>query len=401
MQFVPRRRWLTMEATSAKAASSAPTATGEKMNYALQVALQTIKERCIQLQRRVTSMEEENQRLREASARSEGLVASSGGGAGDVTSLRAQVGELQRQKEQLEEHISMVSNENRRLWSRLSQLSKDQQLQQPASPSPDLRANINQNLVRSKTFTQHSPNPHLRQKMISDGIRDLSLEEIALDDFVAGDSELGYPYGLPGEETSASESDANVDAKRCMDGLQEMRREAMKQQQELSTALTRLESRIGKESSLYINMYLVWSLSLSYLFLALQPCPDCAQKSAKKPEMADKSLETDESLGNEIKQNGHNVTPPPVQRINILQEKIKADAADALEKTCPMCGKIYSSQVSFNAFREHVEMHFIDSLEVEVDNSVDRQFEFVSHTVGDFWPRRRIYFATELWLLSK
>lgn len=100
--------------------------------------------------------------------------------------------------------------------------------------------------------------------------------------------------------------------------------------------------------------------------------------------MADKSLETDESLGNEIKQNGHNVTPPPVQRINILQEKIKADAADALEKTCPMCGKIYSSQVSFNAFREHVEMHFIDSLEVEVDNSVDRQFEFVSHTVGDF-----------------
>lgn len=349
-----------MEATSAKTAPSAPTASGDKMNYALQVALQTIKERCIQLQRRVTSMEEENQRLRETSARSEGLVASSGGGAGDVTSLRAQVGELQRQKEQLEEHISMVSNENRRLWSRLSQFSKDQQLQ-PAPPSPDLRANINQNLVRSKTFTQHSPNPHLRQKMLSDGIRDLSLEEIALDDFVAGDSELGYPYGLPGEETSASESDANVDAKRCMDGLQEMRREAMKQQQELSSALTRLESRI-----------------------ALQPCPDCAQKSAKKPEMADKSLETDESLGNEVKHNGHNVSPPPVQRINILQEKIKADAADAMEKTCPMCGKIYSSQVSFNAFREHVEMHFIDTLEVEVDNSVERQYEFVSHTVGDF-----------------
>ncbi|KAH8268233.1 hypothetical protein KR026_002378 [Drosophila bipectinata] len=351
-----------MEATSAKNAPSAITASGEKMNYALQVALQTIKERCIQLQRRVTSMEEENQRLREASAKSEGHMPGSGAGAGDVISLRAQVGELQRQKEQLEEHISMVSNENRRLWSRLSQLSKDQQLQQAAPPSPDSRANLNQNLVRSKTFTQHSPNPHLRQKMLSDGIRDLSLEEIALDDFGAGDSELGYPYGLPVEETSASESDANVDAKRCMDGLQEMRREAMKQQQELSSALTLLESRI-----------------------ALQPCPDCAQKSAKKPEMADKSLETDESLGNEIKHNGHNITPPPVQRINIIQEKIKADAADALEKTCPMCGKIYSSQVTFNAFREHVEMHFIDdSLELEVENSVERQFEFVSHTVGDF-----------------
>lgn len=135
---------------------------------------------------------------------------------------------------------------------------------------------------------------------------------------------------------------------------------------------------------------------------ALKPCPECAQKTIKKPEMADKSLETDDSLTSELKNyesqhNGHNGTPPS-QRINIIQEKIKADAADAMEKTCPMCGKQYSSQVSFNAFREHVEMHFIDdALELESENSIERQFEFVSHAVGDFWPSRRIYFATELW----
>lgn len=337
------------------------------MNYALQVALQTIKERCIQLQRRVANMEEENQRLREVSSRSEGAPppANGIGVTGDVLSLRAQVSELQRQKEQLEEHIGMVSNENRRLWSRLSQISKDQQLNQVPS-SPDLRAQQNQNLVRSKTFTQHSPNPHLRQKMLSDGLKDLSLEEIALDDFGASNEELGYPYNLQKVEEATSEPDANVDAKRCMDGLQEMRREAMKQQQELSSALTLLESRI-----------------------ALKPCPECAQKTAKKPEMADKSLETDDSLTSELKiyegqHNGHNGTPPS-QRINIIQEKIKADAADAMEKTCPMCGKQYSSQVSFNAFREHVEMHFIDdALDLETDSSMERQFEFVSHAVGDF-----------------
>jgi len=122
---------------------------------------------------------------------------------------------------------------------------------------------------------------------------------------------------------------------------------------------------------------------------ALKPCPECAQKTAKKPEMADKSLETDDSLTSELKiyegqYNGHNGTPPS-QRINIIQEKIKADAADAMEKTCPMCGKQYSSQVSFNAFREHVEMHFIDdALDLETDSSMERQFEFVSHAVGDF-----------------
>ncbi|XP_017122815.1 protein spindle-F [Drosophila elegans] len=376
MQSACETKGLAMEVTSAKitALTTSTSTSGctnsnansDKMNYALQVALQTIKERCIQLQRRVANMEEENQRLREVSSRTEGAPPLVTGITGDVLSLRAQVSELQRQKEQLEEHIGMVSNENRRLWSRLSQISKDQQQLHPVPSSP---AQQNQNLVRSKTFTQHSPNPHLRQKMLSDGLKDLSLEEIALDDFGASNEELGYPYNLQKVEESTSESpDTNVDAKRCMDGLQEMRREAMKQQQELSSALTLLEGRF-----------------------ALQPCPECAQKTAKKPEMADKSLETDDSLTSELKihesqHNGHNGTPPS-QRINIIQEKIKADAADAMEKTCPMCGKLYSSQVSFNAFREHVEMHFIDddALELEpAESSVERQFEFISHAVGDF-----------------
>ncbi|XP_068153655.1 protein spindle-F [Drosophila tropicalis] len=343
--------------------------TGDKINYALQVALQTMKERCKQLQQQVSKMEEENLRLREGT--------NTQTDSGDSLTLQSQVSELQRQKEQLEEQINMVSNENRRLWSRLSQISKDQQLEvsqaQTAAKNDDdsatdLRAN--QNLIRSKTFTQHSPNPHLRQKMISD---EMSLEEIALDDFGANDSDLGYPYGLqvPIHETGgvSTDFDANLDAKRCMDGLQDLRREAMKQQQELTSALTLLENRI-----------------------ALQPCPECVQKAAHKPETADKSLETDESLNNELKQydkehidashNGHDQTHGPTPpRLNIIQEKIQADG---MEKTCPMCGKLYSSQISFKAFREHVEMHFIDeTIELE-NNSIDRQFEFVSHTVGDF-----------------
>lgn len=148
---------ITPMASSMSASGSTNSPSSEKMNYALQVALQTIKERCIQLQRRVASMEEENQQLREASSRSEGAPrANEIGVTGDVLSLKAQVSELQRQKEQLEEHIGMVSNENRRLWSRLSQISKDQQLNALPS-STDSRAQQNQNLVRSKTFTQHSP----------------------------------------------------------------------------------------------------------------------------------------------------------------------------------------------------------------------------------------------------
>ncbi|ALC47958.1 spn-F [Drosophila busckii] len=349
---------------------SSSASSSDKMNYALQVALQTMKERCIQLQQRVSSMEEENQRLRDESHIKQVPIV----GSNNVLLLQSQVDELQRQKEQLLEQISMVSDENRRLWSSLSKISKDQPhatedvytINSTASP---LIA-TNQNLIRSKTFTQHSPNPHLRQKVITD----VSFEEIVLADFETNKAKIGYPCELNVYDASnVSETDNNFDAKHCMEGLQDLRREAMKQQQELNSAITKIGARI-----------------------VLQPCPDCAQKTANKPEMADKSLETEESLSNEPKKY-HSVsninieheilndrlsteTVLPDHRLSIIQDKMNADSID---KTCPMCGKLYSSQVSFKAFQEHVEMHFIDE-PLEAEASIDRQFEFISHAVGDF-----------------
>lgn len=79
--------------------------------------------------------------------------------------------------------------------------------------------------------------------------------------------------------------------------------------------------------------------------------------------------------------------------INILQEKVKADTQD---KMCPMCGKIYVKNIPFDEFQEHVEGHFID--DNEMDLSLDRTYEYISQTVGNFWPdaERRIYFYSEL-----
>lgn len=73
------------------------------------------------------------------------------------------------------------------------------------------------------------------------------------------------------------------------------------------------------------------------------------------------------------------IQPEQRTRIDILQEK---RMADCLDKMCPMCGKIYSSTVTFEIFQEHVESHFID--DTELDMSVDKNFEFVSNTVGNF-----------------
>lgn len=71
--------------------------------------------------------------------------------------------------------------------------------------------------------------------------------------------------------------------------------------------------------------------------------------------------------------------PEPTVHIDFLEQKRKADRVD---KMCPMCAKVYSSSSTFDDFQDHVESHFIDDSELDV--SIDKNFEFISHQVGNF-----------------
>nr|XP_013097302.1 unnamed protein product [Stomoxys calcitrans] len=411
---------------------------GQKQHLALRVALDTMKDRCILQQKRLTEVEEENQELREHLTHYKHTVGAAPVGISEnVQQLHLQVCELQRKNEKLNAHMEMVSAENRKLWSRLSQIAKDQSSKinkendntltasdidastssgaaVAAEASPRGGVN-NQNLIRSKTFTLktvNSPNQNMRQKLIpaencgSSDMRDVSLEDgIALEVYDDGDgnalecankqpndnaeamAEATMAFGyLNVDEANAStqEQDFNAETKKCIEGLGVMRREAMKQQKELNAVLALLESRI-----------------------ALQPCAECMKKS-QKPEMADKSLETDESLTDSKYVNTHHIDcnieaakvsnglgvsstsstmqQQPQQQIsqknhlNILQEKILADEAN---KMCPMCGKVYNCDVTFESFCEHVEEHFRDD-SIDLVHSMDNNFELISHTVGNF-----------------
>ncbi|XP_065354171.1 protein spindle-F [Calliphora vicina] len=398
-----------------------PNSSNQKQHLALRVALDTMKDRCILQQKRLSELEEENQQLRERltqNNKSSGNASHNAGGVAENFQLRLQVSELQRQNVQLNAHINMVSAENRKLWQRLSQMAKDQSRtvkdkdstltntsggggvvasDEGLSPRGG-NGSANQNLIRSKTFTQHSPNPNLRHKLLSTDncgsseMLDVSLEaDVALEVFgdesarqqTGADNDTGVAQVAMGfgflnvddsaSNTSSQEQDFNIEARKCMEGLQEMRREAMKQQQDLNSVFALLESRI-----------------------ALQPCPECVKKS-NKPEMADKSLETDESFNDVTKYTNTTTTNelnsiyadssakviPMVQsnHMNIIQEKIIADETNNM---CPMCGKIYGSQVTFESFCEHVEEHFHDDNIQDVDHSMEHNFELISHTVGDF-----------------
>lgn len=114
--------------------------------------------------------------------------------------------------------------------------------------------------------------------------------------------------------------------------------------------------------------------------------------------MADKSLETDESFNDTKYTNQHHndlkhfngsmgkttsdstTVPAQTSHLNIIQEKLLADESN---KICPMCGKMYDCGVTFESFCEHVEEHFRDD-NIDLDHSMEHNFEYISHAVGDF-----------------
>ncbi|KAK3931117.1 Protein spindle-F [Frankliniella fusca] len=111
--------------------------------YALEVAFQTMKERCQRLQQRLAKVEDENTKLR-LQRRNDDLIDSAKGyGEGDT--LQNKIAELERQKQQLTHHVLMVTSENKQLWTRLSQSAK-------------LNQSLGSQLTKiSDTLNRHSP----------------------------------------------------------------------------------------------------------------------------------------------------------------------------------------------------------------------------------------------------
>lgn len=228
------------------------------------------------LQQRLTSVEQENSSLRKKYGQDQPNRDNNMDDRSEIDLLREQVGELTRQKYQLTEHIGMVALENRQLWLRLSKLTKDNQslgvsLNKIKTTLTEGTAS-HQNLIRSKTFTQNSPNPILRQKMMQDGnthdnngkeMEDVSLEEISLKEYTDqpnGHGDVGAPqtntefqnrvvansmgFGYLNDESI--NTILSNDTKKCLDSMVEIKKELLRQQSDLKVALSGLRQRRGR-----------------------------------------------------------------------------------------------------------------------------------------------------------
>lgn len=118
----------------------------------------------------------------------------------------------------------------------------------------------------------------------------------------------------------------------------------------------------------------------------MEVCNSCKNKDRHtKKTTADKSLSTDDELKLEnvpLTDDEHTTTTVEIEEERNIDFVNQKRLADGLEKMCPMCGKLYEKTSTFDEFQDHVESHFIDAS--EVDFSIERNFEIISHSVGDF-----------------
>uniref|UniRef100_A0A182K102 Zn-C2H2_12 domain-containing protein n=1 Tax=Anopheles christyi TaxID=43041 RepID=A0A182K102_9DIPT len=350
---------------------------------ALQAALQTLKERCQTFQRRIALLEEENDSLRSLQTKAtvyEQLHDNNRpANQTELRQLRESVAELTHQKMQLAEQIAMVDTENRHLWRRLSLIVKDlgevnvgpsttlvtiSQQQQPRVHSQTSNQ-TGQNLIRSRTFTKHAPNPKLRERLQRDGSTDeepLNLEDISLLNTCGFLEGSGMDAGQDDEELLRAALEANPDLSRCTDGLVDIKRELARQQTLMRDVYqqfaTELNNRTTTEAE---SEKLMKDVMVEVLECELPPRKAVAQTSRNESPGA--------------------LMFGKVSMSMLLQEKLRASG---MKRTCPMCGILYGPETAFDDYQTHVESHFLTEGEMMEELSLDRYEYTPSQTVGDF-----------------
>lgn len=155
----------------------------QKADEPLQIALETLTERCKQFEQRILDVESENSRLKLICSQIEDNKQDS---LNEIDVLRQKNSQLREHNTQLKSNIQMVASENRKLWTKLTSLMEvNQHLGSKLSKINDslmqhstkMVESTSTPLVRSKTFTQNDPyKKTYQQKNVVDEYTKISLE---------------------------------------------------------------------------------------------------------------------------------------------------------------------------------------------------------------------------------
>ncbi|XP_050293960.1 protein spindle-F [Anthonomus grandis grandis] len=333
---------------------------GQGSQYAIQIAVHTLRDRCKNLQQRVALLEEENVNLRIQCSKNDDAKDS----LNELDRLRAQVAELSEQKEQLHNKVKMVTNENQDLWGKLSKLTRvnkslgsqlskiNDTLTQHSSPATSPTTQTN--LIRSKTFTKSEVQTKLLQKNLEENDKiSLELVDISLklsDCFSKQRKELD---ALCSEISEITFSNCELTTDNC--GFlfdEELQDDTFVDIHAFQEDLATL-----KDALLYQQTVLELNVKNMLNIKDKVQCKRCLSKGTKiekctstsdlnKKTFDSKSTETERSNNTSPNQRQNHAEPPPTN-----------------DRICPLCSKEFRKEIDFVIFQRHVEEHFVPDVE--------------------------------------
>ncbi|XP_043286531.1 protein spindle-F [Venturia canescens] len=336
--------------------------------HALQIAFQTMQERCQQLQKRLTIVEEENMGLRieRGVEKSDNFKRDISNDATTVANLQKKVEELSKQKSQLTHHVFMVAAENRQLWSRLTRLTRtnkklDNQL---TKTSDSIKQNANSQPLNALThsFKDVGENPSkFSHIQISDTVPGNSLEEISLrliNSIMMEKSELEQQC----TEMVEMQNGADINLQNVgftypedssMDSLQQLKQHDLR----LSQTKDTLASQQIRLKRVIRNLRKMRRSTV---------CKNCKQNASKTTCQIGTQFDSDDSL----KEHGATQTslPPPtnpLQETRFVENFRNVENGTSSQNICPLCGLYFESSTIFEIFHEHVLSHFTEEKSLE------------------------------------
>lgn len=147
---------------------------GDGSQKALQIAFQTLKERCKHFQQHIAVLEAENVKLR-----GQQMTQSDTDSLSEADVQRRRIKELLVQNMQLQTHLDIVSNENQQLWTELSKLTevnKSLGTQLTKINESLSQHNTKKPVTRSNTYTIEDVPKRSEHKSVVDENEKVSLE---------------------------------------------------------------------------------------------------------------------------------------------------------------------------------------------------------------------------------
>ncbi|XP_075231943.1 C2H2-type zinc binding domain-containing protein spindle-F [Lycorma delicatula] len=370
-------------------------------HFALQIALQTMKERCQLLQQRLSAVEEENLRLR-IDSQNNSRINSIKVPANEISKLEEKITQLTRQKCQLVDRITMVAKENNQLWTRLSRLTEaNQSLGNHLTKISDTLnkhpigevSKIGESVLvadsgsKSDTDVKEESLEEISLKIIDTIRREKKVLEQQCEEMVelqtgaVSVEECGFTLMANGDIASGVIQDDRENDRDVMDDIKKLREKIKEEYKTLK------DQQVGLKAAI---------TSINIMIADKKRCT-CKEKSTedkninKNSEIQTLDTSTLMSPLDEIQKQLKDVAEPPEinefdgtfdpmtrqdEMNNMMENNPNDKYKDFDDRICPLCSKFYSQKVPFEEFHIHVLSHFNN--ESDDPDSLITNFEVIT-----------------------